>query len=108
MSGLKVQNIFIVDDHKLVRQGLRPLVDGEAGMHIGGEPANVYDTLNMRSTLTADVAIVDLSLPDGNALDLIKKLHVWRPQMGIIVLSMHDDELYTASCIQLCCARLYQ
>ncbi|MBA6341758.1 response regulator transcription factor [Colwellia sp. MB02u-10] len=94
MSGLKVQNIFIVDDHELVRQGLRQLVDGEADMHICGEAANVYDALNMRSTLTADVAIVDLSLPDGNGLDLIKQLHAWRPQMGIIVLSMHDDELY--------------
>jgi DNA-binding NarL/FixJ family response regulator len=48
----------------------------------------------MRSTLTVDVAIVDLLLPDGNGLNLIKKFYCWRPQMGIIVLSMHYDELY--------------
>jgi len=91
---LKVHNIFIVDDHELVRQGLRQLVNGEIDMHICGEAADVQGALKMRKALTPDLVIVDLSLPDGNGLDLIKQLHSWHPKMHIIALSMHDDELY--------------
>lgn len=94
MSGLNVSNIFIIDDHELVRQGLRQLINGEVDLQLCGEASNVKDALKMRATLNPDVTIVDISLPDGNGLDLIKQLHRWQPKMRIIALSMHDDELY--------------
>lgn len=94
MSALNISKVFIVDDHELVRQGLRQLIEGEIDLKLCGEAANVSDALKMRSSLRPDVAIVDISLPDGNGLDLIKQLHSWQPQMRIIALSMHDDELY--------------
>lgn len=94
MSGLNISNIFIIDDHELVRQGLRQLINGEVDLQLCGEASNVKDALNMRASLNPDVAIVDISLPDGNGLDLIKQLHRWLPKMRIIALSMHDDELY--------------
>ena len=103
---LKVHNIFIVDDHELIRQGLCQLVNGEIDMHICGEAANVHGALKMRKTLTPDLAIVDLSLPDGSGLDLIKQLHNWDPGMHIIALSMHDDELYAERALN-CGARGY-
>lgn len=94
MSALSISKVFIVDDHELVRQGLRQLIEGEVDLKLCGEAANVSDALKMRSSLTPDVAIIDISLPDGNGLDLIKQLHHWQPKMRIIALSMHDDELY--------------
>jgi DNA-binding NarL/FixJ family response regulator len=94
MSGLKISEVFIVDDHELVRQGLRQLIEGEIDLKLCGEASNVSDALKMRSSLKPDVAIVDISLPDGNGLDLIKQLHSWLPKMHIIALSMHDDEIY--------------
>lgn len=94
MSVLKISKVFIVDDHELVRQGLRMLINGENDLKICGEASTVSDALKMRSSLSPDVAIVDISLPDGNGLDLIKQLHRWLPRMRIIALSMHDDELY--------------
>jgi DNA-binding NarL/FixJ family response regulator len=99
MNKLKISTIFIVDDHELVRQGLRQLIDSEVDMQLIGEASNVAEALNMRLSLSPDVAIVDLSLPDGNGLDLIKKLHSWKASMKIIALSMHDDELYAERAI---------
>jgi DNA-binding NarL/FixJ family response regulator len=94
MSGLNISNIFIIDDHELVRQGLRQLINGEVDLQLCGEASNIKDALKMRASLRPDVVIVDISLPDGNGLDLIKQLHHWLPKMRIIALSMHDDELY--------------
>jgi DNA-binding NarL/FixJ family response regulator len=94
MGQLNISKIFIVDDHELVRQGLRQLINGEIDLQLCGEASNVKDALKMRSSLNPDVAIIDISLPDGNGLDLIKQLHRWQPKMRIIALSMHDDELY--------------
>jgi DNA-binding NarL/FixJ family response regulator len=94
MSALSISKVFIVDDHELVRQGLRLLIESEADLKLCGEAANISDALKMRSSLMPDVAIIDISLPDGNGLDLIKQLHNWRPKMRIIALSMHDDKLY--------------
>lgn len=94
MGGLNISNIFIIDDHELVRQGLRQLINGEVDLQLCGEASNVRDALKLRTSLNPDVAIVDISLPDGNGLDLIKQLHRWKPKMQIIALSMHDDELY--------------
>jgi len=94
MNGLNISKIFIIDDHELVRQGLRQLINGEVDLQLCGEASNVKDALKMRASLSPDVAIVDISLPDGNGLDLIKQLHRWQPKMRIIALSMHDDELY--------------
>ena len=94
MRELNISKVFIVDDHELVRQGLRQLIDGEIDLQLCGEASNVREALKMRTLLKPDVAIIDISLPDGNGLDLIKQLHTWQPQMRIIALSMHDDELY--------------
>ena len=100
MNNLSVTKVFIVDDHELVRQGLRQLIDGEFDLKLCGEASNVYEALKMRASLTPDVAIVDISLPDGNGLDLIKQLHNWQPKMKILALSMHDDQLYAERAIK--------
>jgi len=94
MSDRNITKVFIVDDHELVRQGLRQLINGEVDLQVCGEASSVKDALQMRTSLSPDVAIIDISLPDGNGLDLIKQLHNWKPHMQIIAFSMHDDELY--------------
>ncbi|MBA6304444.1 response regulator transcription factor [Colwellia sp. MB02u-14] len=99
MSKPSITKVFIVDDHELVRQGLRQLIDGEVDLTLCGEASSVDEALKMRPFLNPDVAIVDISLPDGNGLDLIKQFHYWKPQMQIIALSMHDDELYAERAI---------
>jgi DNA-binding NarL/FixJ family response regulator len=86
--------VFIIDDHELVRQGLRTLISSEDDLEVCGEAANVCQAKQLKQSIEPDLAVIDISLPDGSGLDLINNLHQWRPEMRIIVLSMYDDELF--------------
>jgi len=99
MTAIRKNDIFIIDDHELVRKGLRLLINGEKDMRVCGEAASVHQAKQLKRSLKPDVAVVDISLPDGSGLDLIKNLHQWRPQMHIIVLSTYDDELFAERAI---------
>ncbi|WJG09169.1 response regulator transcription factor [Aliiglaciecola sp. LCG003] len=88
------KQVFVIDDHELVRQGLKQLINGEPDLQVCAEAASVKEVSKLKKTVKPDLAIVDISLPDGNGLDLVKQLRRWRPAMPIIVLSMHDDELF--------------
>ena len=87
-------SIFIVDDHPLVRRGLNQLIAGEPDLSICGEAASVRETLNTIANCMPDLAIVDLSLPDGNGLKLIERLLARYPTLSILISSMHDENLF--------------
>lgn len=87
-------SIFIVDDHPLVRRGLRQLIEGEPDLSVCGESANVRETLQSFSHTTPDLAIIDLSLPDGTGLELVKRLLARFPDFSILISSMHDENMF--------------
>ncbi len=87
-------SIFIVDDHMLVRRGLHQLIDGEPGLKVSDEASSIAETLQLISHSKPDLVIVDLSLPDGNGLELIKRLLAHYPELAILVSSMHDENLF--------------
>lgn len=70
MGNAKMQRILIVDDHPLVRLGLASLIEAEGDLEVCGETGKISEALDLVRTLDPDVAIVDLSLADGNGLDL--------------------------------------
>ena len=88
--------IFIVVDHSLVRQGLRHLLECDAGMLICGEAKNIHESLPLIKKLAPDVVVVDISLSDGSGLDLIKRINAINSNVAILVLSMHNDEVLYA------------
>lgn len=87
-------NIFIVDDHPLVRHGLRQLIDGEPNLNVCGDAGSVSATIRAITLPLPDLAIVDLSLPDGNGLKLVKHLLTHYPELSILISSMHDEMLF--------------
>jgi len=89
----KVQ-VFLVDDHPVVRQGIAMLIDQEADMCVCGEADNAETAVRMINEQKPDLAIVDLSLKDSSGLELIKDLQVRDPQVKVLVLSMHDEAFY--------------
>ena len=86
--------ILVVEDHPIVRFGIRQMIASAPTLEIRGEAETAAAALEMARTLHPDLAIVDLSLPDGNGLDLIRTLNKAHPNLPILVLSMHDEALF--------------
>ncbi|MFP4139531.1 MAG: response regulator transcription factor [Phycisphaerae bacterium] len=86
--------IAIVDDHPMVRQGIRVVLQAEGGFEVCGEAESVSEALQMLSREKPDLAIVDLHLKNSSGLELIKDVQVRQPDLPILVLSMRDEGFY--------------
>lgn len=93
-AGRRKVGIFLVDDHPVVRQGIRLLVGQEPDLAVCGDSDNASDALKAIDQLKPDLAIVDLSLKSGSGMELIKDLQTRCPKVLILVLSMHDETFY--------------
>lgn len=103
MSALQNQNVIrvlVVDDHALVRNGLTALVMSQADMEICGEADSAGQALAVLDKSPAHVAVVDLSLKEGNGIQLIKDLKLRHPEIRIVVSSMHEETTYAERALQ--------
>ncbi|QSB06297.1 DNA-binding response regulator [Natronoglycomyces albus] len=90
--------ILLVDDHDLIRKGLRHAFDRDPEFDVVGEAGTATDGVRKASALQPNVVIMDLRLPDGSGLDATRKIRKNHPEMGIVVLTMYagDDQLFGA------------
>jgi DNA-binding NarL/FixJ family response regulator len=90
--------VLLVDDHELIRQGLRRAFERDPDFEVVGEAGSVAEALAVIRAVTPEVVIMDVRLPDGNGLDAVKKLRAAGESMGIVVLTMYagDDQLFAA------------
>lgn len=86
--------IVLVDDHPIVRTGFRQLLDMESDLAVTAEAGSAKELAALMLTTPFDLLILDLSLPDGDGLVMIRHLLAQRPNLPIIVLSMHSGPLY--------------
>ncbi len=93
MSKTKAK-IFLVDDHPLVREWLTNLIHQQPDLAVCGEAESAPQALQSIARLKPDVAIVDISLKSGSGIELIKAVKTHCPSVAVIVLSMHDENLY--------------
>jgi DNA-binding NarL/FixJ family response regulator len=94
-SGMKGQRrVLIVDDHPIVRQGLRRMIETEADLVVCGEVQTEREARAAIRALVPDVVIVDISLAQGDGLELVRDVHAQRPDLPMLVLSMHDELIY--------------
>jgi len=85
--------VFVVDDHELVRKGLIDLIDAEEDLSVVGSAANYEDAIVIFAALDADVAVLDVRLPDGNGIELCRELISLKPELKVLMLtSFQDDE----------------
>lgn len=93
-------DVFIVDDHDIVRQGMVSILQSVPGCHLVGQAASGVEALKMITRLKPHVVITDLSMPDMNGLELISQVKSKLPQCRLLVLTMHDEEEYVHSVVQ--------
>jgi DNA-binding NarL/FixJ family response regulator len=86
--------IFLVDDHPLVREWLTNLIHQQSDLSVCGEAESAPEALEAISRLKPEIAIVDISLKSGSGIELIKNLKTVQPRVAVIVLSMHEEDLY--------------
>ncbi len=92
------KTVVLVDDHELIRQGLRRAFERADDFSVVGEAGSLAEARSLVREHSPDVAIVDLRLPDGNGLDLARELRADSGQIGIVVLTMYagDEHLFGA------------
>jgi len=93
LSGKKIR-IYIVEDHPIFRKGLAQLLSSEAGMEICGEAEGHLAGLDGIREKKPDFVIVDISLKNSSGIELIKDLKRSVPQLPVLALSMHDENIY--------------
>lgn len=88
------KRIVIVDDHTMMREGLRQLIESEPGLQCCGTAGSSSEALTLVESKKPDLVTVDISLPGRNGLELIKDVLAVAPGLPILVISMHDETLY--------------
>jgi DNA-binding NarL/FixJ family response regulator len=88
--------VLIADDHALVRDGLRHILNNAVGFEVAGEASDGISTIALVRSTEAQVLVQDLSMPGRSGVELIKQIKEERPALRILVLTMHAEQQYAA------------
>ena len=92
--------LLIVDDHEMVREGLKAILVADPDFAIVGEAANADQALELIGSLQPDIALVDIRLPGTNGIELCRQASERYPETAVIILTTFTDESLVAQCIQ--------
>ena len=92
--------ILIAEDHALVRQGFRSLLSGVADFEVVGEAADGREALRLIRELTPDIVLMDISMPQLNGLDATARALRERPELKVLVVSMHATQTYVLEALR--------
>ncbi len=93
-------SVFIADDHAIVRQGLKQIVSDTADIQLAGEAATGQETLRLVRNGNCDVLVLDLNMPGISGLEILRVLKQERPDLPVLVLSMHAEDQYAVRCLK--------
>lgn len=94
------KKIYIVDDHPLMRKGMAMTLDNSVEFTVCGQSESAEEALSEIPKLKPDACVVDISLPGMNGIELVKNLLAQLPELKILVVSRHDEELYAERAIR--------
>ena len=86
--------ILLADDHSVVRQGFRLILDRETDMEIVGEAKNGREAVALAEKLLPDVIVMDVSMPELNGIEATRRIAAVAPRTRVLALSMHKDSVY--------------
>src|SRR5476651_2756870 len=94
--------IVIADDHTIMREGLKRILDGAPDIDIVGEAINGFEVLAHVRQGGFDLLMLDLSMPGRSGVDLIRQIKSEAPKLAILILTMHEEEQYAVRAIRAC------
>src|SRR5687767_46926 len=100
MLPVKRTRILVADDHTIVRQGLRAILEGEPDFEVVGEAADGREAVKKAVTLAPDVVIMDVSMPKMNGLEATARIVKANPTIQVVALTMHSSEEYVYSLLK--------
>jgi two-component system, NarL family, invasion response regulator UvrY len=86
--------VIIVDDHPVVRRGLKQILASERDMQVVGEAENAREALCAIRRTACDAVVLDITLPDASGLEVLIQLKRERPALPVLIMSIHEEELY--------------
>jgi len=86
--------VVVVDDHAVVREGLKRIISENPGMAVTGEAGDGHEALKLIRGGACDVVLLDITMPNKNGLDVLKELRTEVPRLPVLVLSMHSEDQY--------------
>ena len=92
--------IFIADDHALIREGFKRILNMEKDIKVVGEGKNAFETIRYVEKNDFNVLILDISLPDKNGLDVLKEVKIIKPELYVLILSMHPEDRFAVRAIK--------
>lgn len=92
--------LVIADDHAIVRQGLKKILDESSDMEVVAEHANGVDALRWVRANDCDVVLLDISMPGRSGIEVLKQLHEERPKLPILILSIYPEDQYAVRLIR--------
>jgi DNA-binding NarL/FixJ family response regulator len=93
-APIEPRRVLIVDDHPVVRQGIKLMIEAEPDLTICGEAQSEQQARKMVRDLKPDALLVDLSLSQGDGFNVVRDVHAHFPEIRVLVLSMHDEAIY--------------
>ena len=92
--------ILIADDHSVVREGLKQIVQETGDMVVGGEAANGHEVLQLIHQDDWDVVLLDINMPGKSGMDVLKQLRGERPRLPVLMLTMYPEEQYAVRALK--------
>lgn len=92
--------LLLVDDHAVVRSGLRMLLENEQDLVILGEAGTAAEAVSLAASLEPDVVLMDIGLPDATGIDATKRIKQAQPTLAVVALTIHEDEEYFFQMLQ--------
>jgi two-component system, NarL family, invasion response regulator UvrY len=93
-------DILIVDDHPIMRSGLRATLASEADVRIADEAINGQEAMKKVSAAKFDIVLLDISMPGMSGFDVLKQMHAWYPDLKIIILTTLPEKQYAVRCLK--------
>jgi two-component system response regulator NreC len=86
--------ILLADDHAIVRDGLRALLEKQPDMTVAGEASDGREAVQIAEENAPDIVVMDIAMPNMNGIEATRRIIATRPATGVVILSMHQDESY--------------